>query len=96
MPDEATIDGTPIADIIGTALESGAYRRLGVNPDTLERYVAYVTFNDHGLDDIEELDIDATDPTDARIIAELALLWHYDPNGKIKRISHIPRGMMYL
>lgn len=90
---EPRIDGNPIGDIINVHFPSGAYRRIGVAEDKLERFVVDVLF--YG-DTMEELDIDATDSTDARIIAELALMLHYEAGGEIKSIQHIPRGMMYL
>lgn len=94
---EKTIDGTPIDDIIMIG-DMGCYRRIEVsNPDKLERYTVYVKYA-YGRDDyeIEEIDVDAHDMTDARIVAELALLRDYEPGGKIHRVIHRPRGLMYM
>jgi hypothetical protein len=86
-----TIDGTPIEEVIRIG-EGGAYERIGILPEKRERYVLYCSYDGEVC---EEIDVNATDAADARIIGSLAILWHYDEGVKIASVKHIPRGMMY-
>ena len=88
------IDNTPIEDIIRIG-EGGAYERIGVPPEKTERFVCYLISAYEGAES-EEIDVNATDDTDAQIICTLAILWHYEEGLVISRIKHIPKGMMYL
>lgn len=56
------------------------------------------TYDSQGIEtiewpSIEEIDVNAVDDTEAFILAELALAWHYEPGGKI--IAATERWGMY-
>jgi hypothetical protein len=44
---------------------------------------------------VEEIDVIATDNADAETIADLALLWHYEPGGKIILVSEVPESTFH-
>jgi hypothetical protein len=86
MPSE--IDGTPIDDIIERTW--GAYcRREQCSPGRMHnRYTAYIKFvYPEGDYSIEEIDVDAVDATDARVIASLAMLRDYMEGGEIIKVE---------
>ena len=71
--------------------QSGAYARAERSSDyPLRRYTAFIRYNWGDGDDnssIEEIDIDARDDTDARVIASAALAQDYEPGGRIIRVD---------
>jgi len=84
----------------------GCYQRIGriSTSERRKRFTIFVGFGtptvtiEHGVETfdwpgIEEIDVNAVDDTDAFIIAELALHWHYEPGGKI--IAATERWGMY-
>jgi hypothetical protein len=92
MP-EPTIDGTPIDEIIGTNSD-GCYYRLGTGKvttkDGLKRFTIFVEYrygDSYDQMSLEEIDVDAIDETDARIIGELAIQRDYEDGGKIKLVE---------
>jgi hypothetical protein len=98
------VDGVEIDDII--AMTDGVYhRRERVSPnERRERYTCFVQYcYDPGDPEngpalymyVEEIDVDAIDSTDARIIATLALERDYEPGGKIIETVQRQRGWMY-
>jgi len=98
MPEVPDIDGVPIDQIIkmGDLEFGGCYMRAEATSErefkSRRKFTAFVFFQSGGL---EELDIMATDETDARIIAALALQWHYEPNWIISDIKQWPEGVTF-
>ena len=91
------IDGVAIDDII--TIDNNAWRRVGESEMALNRYTVYIAFPIGGaneLDDdalhrgnceVEEIDVDARDETDARIIADLVRIRDYVDGGRIVHVE---------
>jgi hypothetical protein len=99
---EPTVDGVPISDII--KIEDNHYCRAEATSvhefASRKSYTVFVKYV-HDPDDaregysIEEIDVKATDRVDARIIAELALTWHYQSGGEIVEMRENIPGITY-
>jgi len=97
------IDGVPIDQIIKIGEEGRYMRAEAVSERELKArrpWTAFVGFDKDPEDGrymaIEEIDIMATDETDARTITELALTWHYDSGGTIINLNEWPRGVNFV
>jgi hypothetical protein len=97
---EATIDGRPISEIITMGQDAYEYidKPSAAYVSRLKRFTAFVGYDPYDPGDgengprihwrsIEEIDVNAQDETEARIIAELALMWHYDEGGHIAAVE---------
>jgi hypothetical protein len=100
------VDGTPIdqiikrADGIDNPSWGGCYMRFEAVSEreyrSRRRFTAFVQYHaDTSYASVEEIDVIATDNTDAQIITELALLWHYEPGGKIILVSEVPESTFH-
>jgi hypothetical protein len=98
---EPTIDGRPIGEIIQTA-DGGAYEFIDKVSEAyikrLKRFTCFVGYQPYDPGDpengpriewgsIEEIDVNAQDDAEARIIGDLALQWHYEEGGTILAVE---------
>jgi hypothetical protein len=94
MGTEPTVDGVPIKDII--KLEEWAYCRAEATSESeLKARKSYTCFVMFQQDGVEEIDVMATDESDARIICGLAQRLHYEPGGQIVEVRENIPGITY-
>lgn len=92
------IDGIDLDEII--TMTDGVYHRRERTSasETRKRFTCYVGYGPYDPGDgengpriewvsIEEIDVDAIDATDARVVGDLALLKDYEPDGQIFQVS---------
>ena len=93
---EPKIDGRPICEIIQTGKNGYEYidKASVAYMDRCKPWTAYIGYDPYDPGDpengpriefrsIEEIDVWAQDEAEARIITELAMMWHYEPGGTI-------------
>jgi hypothetical protein len=105
MPDEPMIDGVPISEIIKIAdgIDNpgwgGCYMRAEAVSEreykSRRKFTVWVSYPDLFEAPSEEIDVIASDDTDAQTIAELVLLWHYEPGGKVHSVQEWPEGVTF-
>lgn len=100
------VDGVDLDDLID--IKDGVYHRrerTSLN-ERRKRFTCFAGWGPHDPGDvengpriewacIEEIDVDAVDETDARVICDLVLIRDYEPDGHIFHVEERIPGTMY-
>jgi hypothetical protein len=92
---EPTVDGVAVSNIIKLDQNGHYCRAEAASPRELKARKSFTLFVGFDGEADEEIDVMATDKSDASIIGDLAILWHYDKGVKIVGVRENIPGVLY-